>query len=143
MANEEVLFNHFPRLQAALHALVVQGVKKAAFDIQAQAQTRCPVDTGFLKSSIYTITDDGSTYGTGVVPAKPDQHLLPSTDQPPQTDAQAIVAVGAEYGIYVEMGSAHHGAKPYLVPAAEAVRPVFNEFMATIGAKVSALGGEL
>ena len=68
---------------------------KIAADITEHARGAAPVDTGFLKNSInFEVSDQ-----------------------------MAIVFVGAEYGIYVELGTVRMGARPYLGPAVEAVIP--------------------
>lgn len=73
-------------------------VAKTAHDLEAQAKDRAPVKTGNLKNSIQA-------------------H--------PRTELEWEVAVGAEYGRYVEYGTVHMGAQPYLTPAVDAVRPGF------------------
>lgn len=68
---------------------------KIASDITAHARTIAPIDTGLLRNSInFEVKDE-----------------------------MAIVFVGAEYGIYVEFGTARMSARPYLGPAVEAVIP--------------------
>jgi HK97 gp10 family phage protein len=121
---DTVDFNHLPEIKAAIHKAAVQLVKKAAFDVQAAAMSKAPVATGYMKSSVYTVTSDASTYGAGVVGGGPGSYLLPQVPKPP-TDEIAYVAVGANYGIYVEYGTSRMAAQPYLTPAADAVRPGF------------------
>lgn len=116
----EVVFNRFPELEGAIREAASKAVRKAAFDIQAAAQAQAPVLTGFLKSSIYTVTHNESGYGE----IQGDGPLLPEVDKPPD-DQTAYVAVGAEYGIYVELGTSKMAAQPYLLPAADFVRPAF------------------
>jgi HK97 gp10 family phage protein len=76
-----------------------QVVQKTAFDVQAGAISDAPVDTGHLKNSI----------------------------QPPQMVGRltAVIRVGADYGIYVEMGTIHTAAQPYMTPALERARQPF------------------
>ena len=124
MEGFEIIYNRLPELTAEIETVVSEMVRKAAFDIQALAMATAPVRTGFLKSSIYTVTKGESTYSN----IEGDGPLLPEVDQP-SDDTTAYVAVGAEYGIYVEMGTSKMGAQPYLIPAAEAVRPAFIEAM--------------
>lgn len=124
-------FNHFGTIADALHTGLRDAVNKAAFDIQALAQTQAPVDTGFLRSSIYTITDAGSTYAGGADALPP---VAASGD-----DLTATVAVGASYGLYVEMGTTRMPARPYFTPAVEAVRPGFD---AALRAIVAAMGAK-
>lgn len=140
MASESVEFNRLPTLRLALHEAVRQIVAKTAYDIQAHAQAIVAVDTGFLKSSVYTITPTGgSTYGQGVIAGKAGQDLLPETDQPPTSDQQAIVAVGASYGIDLEFGTIHMHAQPYLIPATDAIQPTFMTAMERIEARMGGL----
>lgn len=116
-------FNHYAEMRAALREMVRQAVVKACEDIQNGAQRRAPVDTGFLRSSIYTVTSKGSTYGQGLKGDRQQQPEIPAAEN----DTTGYVAVGAEYGIYVEFGASGRPAQPYMVPAAEAVRPSFEQ----------------
>jgi hypothetical protein len=142
MADEiTVLFNLFPELAKKLHDTVGELVRKGAFDVQALASGLAPVATGHLKSSIYVVPGGGkgsSTYGQNV---EGDGVLLPEVEAP-ESDQQAIVAVAANYGVYVEFGTAHAGAQPYLTPAAEAVRGPFTMAMSHLEeALVTGAGG--
>lgn len=82
-----------------IQRLLGQVVRKVAFDVEAQAKTRAPVATGALRNSI-------QTHVTGALSAE--------------------VAVGVEYGVFVEMGTTKRAAKPFLEPAVNAVRPGFE-----------------
>jgi HK97 gp10 family phage protein len=66
----------------------------ATLKIEAEARMGAPEDTGFLRSSIANSFPD---------------------------DLTGVVSVGAEYGIYVEMGTTRTPAQPFLLPAAERV----------------------
>jgi HK97 gp10 family phage protein len=121
-------FNHWGQIANALPKVASQIVRKAAFDIQAQAASRAPVDTGFLKNSIYTVTADSSTYKGG-------DKSLPEVETP-ENDQTAYVAVGAEYGIYVEMGTRFAPAQPYFYPAVDAVKPGFDAALSAIEGKL-------
>lgn len=68
---------------------------KIAHDIEAWAKTRVPVDTGFLKGSIRA-RRQGRFYW--------------------------VIAAGAAYAAYVELGTRHMGKQPYLVPAVYEVK---------------------
>lgn len=103
-------------------------VRKTAFDLQGEAMQRAPVDTGYLKNSIYVRTEDSSGYaeaGEKAGEQNPEGQMLPEVPRPGKHTA--IVAVGAEYGIYVEMGTARRAATPFLAPAAERARPQFEK----------------
>jgi HK97 gp10 family phage protein len=125
-------FNNFDKLREKLKAARTQIVTRTAFDIQARAQLAAAVDTGFMRSSVYVATAKSSSYGARLVsdPSKQGD-LLPPVARP-MTDTEAIVAVGAAYAIYVEYGTSRMAAQPFLIPAAEAVRPVFTAAMAAI-----------
>lgn len=83
-------------------------IAKAAHDVEAQAKTRAPVDTGYLRSSI-------------------------SADIRGLT---AIVGPTAHYGGYVERGTSRMAAQPYMAPAADAVTPGFAAAMEQLGGEV-------
>ncbi len=112
-------FNHFDEVADALPDILSKVVRKAAFDIQSDAQSLAPRDTGFLANSIYVKTSKESTYSQVEQPTKKDASLLEEVETPPD-DQTAYVAVGSNYGIYVEYGTVHQPAQPYLTPAVEA-----------------------
>ncbi len=97
-------YNHLPQISAQMEDRASQVVRKAAFEVEKRAKEVVPVDSGTLKGSIQTKADG----------------------------LQATVGVGAEYGIYVEMGTYKMAAQPFMTPAAEAVRPAFYEAMRQI-----------
>ena len=119
------IFNLFPELPELIQRAVVKATKKAAFDIQRLAAQNAPVDTGFLKSSIYVELKDSSTYAQGVDSPPAGATLLPEVT-PPEKATIAYIAVGANYGLFQEMGTVHTPPQPYLVPAAEAVFPAYE-----------------
>lgn len=87
---------------ARVGARAGQALVKAAHDIQAGAQTRSPVDTGYLRSSISTsVTGSGGTVTAEIGPT-------------------------ANYGGYVENGTSQQRAQPYLRPATDAVLPGYE-----------------
>ncbi len=65
-------------------------IMKAAFVVEGEAKSRCPVDTGRLKSSIHS-------WKSG--------------------DFEAQVGDGVDYGVFVEYGTSRMGAQPFLRPA--------------------------
>lgn len=93
-----VIFNDLPKIadQLGIKADVI--VRKTALDVQAGAQDRAPVDTGYLRGSIRAVR---------------------------VSEAHWRVTVGADYGIYLEMGTRHMAARPYFGPAVRAVRGAF------------------
>jgi HK97 gp10 family phage protein len=123
-------YNKFPQSAAALHHAISQVVRKIAFDVQASAQANAPVDTGFLRNSIYTVTSEGSGRAQVGAPTKADSYLFPEIAAPPD-DTTAYVAIGANYGEFVEMGTRYTPAQPFVTPAVELAR---GDFEAELGA---------
>jgi HK97 gp10 family phage protein len=73
-------------------------VRETTHNIEAGAKQRAPVRTGFLRNSIHS------------------EFLGSMTGH---------VVVGAEYGIYVEMGTRYMSPRPYLLPSVETERVRF------------------
>ncbi|NOZ27964.1 MAG: HK97 gp10 family phage protein [Chloroflexi bacterium] len=105
-ANIRIVFNRFPEIARRAPETTRAAVAKAAHDIEAHAKMVVPVDTGNLKNSIHTVIEADGFRG--------------------------VVATGVEYAPYVEYGTRRMGAKPYMTPAAERVRPEFIEAMKRI-----------
>lgn len=126
-------FNHWQQIADALTPALAQIIKKTALDLQAQAASRAPVDTGFLRNSIYASTADGSGYHGG-------SNMLPEVPRPTST-TEAYVAVGANYGVYVEYGTRFMPAKPYFNPAVAAVQPGFDAALDAIETKLAEAAG--
>lgn len=138
MANGfEVVFNKLPELSAALAKAAEQIVRKAALDIERGAKERAPVATGYLRNSIYAVTHTSSDYGQGGGEPPKGASLLPEVEKP-KDGHTAYVAVGANYGAFVELGTSKMAAQPYLIPAADAVRPAFTDAMSRIEAAMKA-----
>lgn len=132
-----VIYDLLPEMAEKLGKALDQAVRKAAFDIQAHAQAAAPVGpTGFLKNSIYVATHEESTYGSVQAPEE-GQTLLPEVEKP--KEHQAALAVGASYAVFVEFGTVHMSARPYLTPAAEFVRPQFIAALAKMEALMAAV----
>lgn len=93
-----IKYNHFPEIASKLPNVVSDIVRKAAFDIEANAKAIVPVDTGKLKNSI-------------------------SCEFPTQTSA--IIAPHTDYETFVEFGTYKMRAQPYMRPAAERVAPSY------------------
>lgn len=131
-------FNHLEAAKEAINQAISKAVRKAAFDVEGQAKVRAAVDTGFMKSSIYAEMHDSSDYGgAGEPPAGAE--LLAEIPRA-EDDHTAYVAVGASYGIYVEFGTVHMAAQPFMTPAADAVQPSFVAAMEKLEGALTALG---
>ena len=105
----EIKFNHFPQLAEKAHAAVSEIVRKAAFDVEGQAKTFVPIDTGALHNSI---------------------------DVQMEGDLTAIIAPHTEYAAFVEFGTSKMSAQPYMTPAAEAVRPAYVQALTQLESRL-------
>ncbi len=116
-------------IQAKLHKLVQVGegriVRKALYAgglvIEGEAKVNIQkvnaIATGFMMNSVYTTTQDKSDYGAINTPSQREGHLLPAENPGAM---EAIVAVGADYGIYVEFPTSRQPTgRPFLRPAAD------------------------
>ena len=135
-----VVYDLLPEIAEKLEKALDKAVRKAAFDIQAHAQANITINnsvrTGFLKNSVYVKTDEESTYGEIQEPQE-GQEALPQVDQPKKHSA--VVAVAANYGVFVEFGTVHMGPKPYLAPAVAEVAPKFLMALERLEAEMEAL----
>lgn len=153
-----VQFNHFPQMIEKLQEARSQIVRKATFDVERNAKQGAPVDTGFLRNSIYSVTEEGSGFGgasTGAIARRAKNYTYRATKNQelnyqrgleaglktaashkaaqaqlfPEVSSmqpgQGLVLVGAIYGIFVELGTVHMGARPFLYPAAMRAQPDF------------------
>ena len=86
--------NRIPALIAAVEANARTTVKAHADKIASDARARAPVATGYLRSSIQSVSVEAGK--------------------------EAQIIVGAEYGRFVEYGTYKMAAQPFLNPALEA-----------------------
>jgi HK97 gp10 family phage protein len=103
--------------------LLDRAVRKVAFDIEREAKEAAPVDTGALRASIHTVTwqDDGyAAAASAAVAADPHAQVFPGVR--PDGPHEAVVAVAAAHGAFVEMGTVRQAAQPFFRPAVEANR---------------------
>jgi len=98
-----IVYNHFPRITAAIRPAVRVIVQETLADIEIGAKMRVPVDTGALMGSI----------------------------QPEMTgETSGAVYTEIEYSVYQEYGTSRMAATPYMTPAAENER---RHFMRKLG----------
>ncbi|HEU4752061.1 MAG TPA: HK97-gp10 family putative phage morphogenesis protein [Armatimonadota bacterium] len=128
--------NRLGSLPAETRRKLSQVVRKAAFDVEAQAKVNAPVDTGFLRNSIQAemkgeLTAEvtvGAEYGvlvefgTGVHSEFPGAPKQPIVIEP--KDKKALFWEGAEHPVGRVVIQGSH-PQPFLGPAVEALRPVF------------------
>lgn len=104
ISNIIVVYNAIPALIAYVESESRAAVLKSAERVAAKARSYAPVDTGYLKSSI-----EASSVTSG---------------------KEADILVGAPYGAYVEYGTVHMAAQPFLTPA---IREEEAEFFNSVG----------
>lgn len=111
-----VKFNHFGVIAGNITPRCHTAVTNTAVIIAGKASSNAPVDTGFLQSSPYVVTNDSSTYGSIGSPVKKGAYALPE-EPAPSDPCTAIIGIAANYGAYVELSTRRMRAQPYLVPA--------------------------
>lgn len=89
-------------LPGACAAGLTQGVSAMADG----ARRLCPVDTGDLKASISARSEAAAD------------------------GAEGVVTAGAAHAVYVELGTSHMAARPFLLPACQAERGALLEAVA-------------
>lgn len=138
-----ITFNRFPEIAAALPEKTDIVVRKTAFDVEGQAKMRAAVDTGALKSSIYVTLGNGeSTYGQAVadaLSANPNAGIVPEFPKPPEHEA--VIGPSVDYGVHVEYGTSRMSGQPFMIPAAEVLRPAFIAAMKQMLQEVAAREG--
>lgn len=97
-------------------------VKAVAFQVEALAKMKAPVDTGSLRNSIYTSLKDENN------PPEVATEALPN----PDSELTAFVGSSVEYGIYQELGTSTMDAQPYLLPALRQVEQQLEEYFRSI-----------
>lgn len=111
-ATAKVDISNLRGLQSALEKDLDKVVRETAFEIQAEAQDRAPVDTGAMRASVFTVTNrfDGGAASLAAArrPRRSkdgDLKVAPThRDYPrPKRKDQAVVAVGVVYGFWVNL----------------------------------------
>lgn len=102
------------RKEGTVGAQASRALRKTAYDIERDAKTIAPVDTGALRGSISTdLTGDGR-HGS----------------------MSAEIGPTVEYGHFVERGTSRQAPQPYMGPAAERRVPQLEAALRRIGGDV-------
>ena len=115
--NVRVVYDLITPYGKALQSGVLTGrvVEKAARDIEATAKA--------------SMVGQSPPAPPGSPPAVRTGTLANSIQSSKVGPSHWRVTVGAEYGIYLEYGTARMGARPFMAPAVEQVRPAFVQAM--------------
>ena len=127
----EIKSDKLENLTAALAERILDVVKYTALEAEAAAKMSAPFDTGALRNSIYLVTPEHSGYeaaAAAAAAANPKATLFPSLE--PSHDLEALLAVGVNYGTYLEYGTSRAGAQPFFIPAVLGRREAFRRRMA-------------
>lgn len=96
--NAKMRYNHLPRYRRDAKQMLMNVMREAAFDVEAQAKRNIVshdlIDTGALLNSAFVTENDDSVR----------------------------IGFSQHYAIWHEVGTRHHVARPFLVPAFDAVR---------------------
>ena len=97
---------HGQRVRAEIKGATEASIAKLAFGIEAGAKQRITdnqqIDTGFMRNSVYTVTQASGARG-GTNSGAYGGQKRESAPMVPLGDADAIVGVGAVYAIYNEV----------------------------------------
>jgi hypothetical protein len=118
-------FNNWQKVADSIRPAGKLVIKKTAFDGEAQVKAQITandqVATGFMRSSVYVVLSDQSTYKGG-------QDALAQVARP-TNELEAIIAVAAYYAIIQEFGSIYQPGRPFFKPSMERVRASFDKAM--------------
>jgi len=89
--------------------------------------------SGFMVSSVYTVTKNGSTYGNAGIPPG-DAYLLPEETITGGMEGKAACA--AKYGIHQNNGTRYLPARPFAEPSADLVDGEFQAKLAGLEARM-------
>lgn len=117
-----------------LKRAIAYGMLNLGFYIETQAKSHVPVKTGNLRRSIHTVGfQDGKTLANTADRKAPDYGQL-------ATGTGVIVGTNTGYGLFVELGTVHMHARPFLIPAAQEALAKGTELILS-GAKQNLEGG--
>ena len=131
-------FNHWPQIAVAFHAALSDIVAETTVDfgaaIVAQIDANGQVRSGFMRSSVYTVTKNGSTYGQAMAPPTDDVYLL--SEATIENDLEGVAAVAANYAEYQNYGTRYLPPRPFIEPAAALVQGEYEAKLAGLEARL-------
>jgi len=141
MAITQTIINNAKLLQilATLDSNTEQAIRALAFAVENKAKQKAVVDTGAMRSSVYTKTAkfDGGPAAQSEAVSKNGKVAAMLQTLPNPKSNEAYIGPTVSYAIAVELGSRGGVQKPFLVPA---LREVEDGFIAKTFSKV-ATGG--
>ena len=121
-------FNYLPEVGLALAREASRILRTGAFNIERRAkqnvQSMHAIDTGALLNATYTITDRGSGYAQAAAQGEAKGRKVLS-DEPTLPMFEARVVNAMEYAFFVDQGTRHMPARPFMTMAAESEREPF------------------
>lgn len=144
-------FNNWDLIADQFDKALSNCVTRCAKNIAKKMTVYAPVDTGFLRASVYWVNWKSSTYGQ----ARPSKmgrkrinwggtyELHPEIEKP-FDDQTAYAAVGATYGEDVNYGTRYMAAQPFFEPAIDDSRTDFENDLSKIEDKLGqSVGGSI
>lgn len=128
--NVSVAHDRSAYVRKSLSIAASKAVRKVCFDTEAMAKGACPVDTGAAKASIYSNVGDHNGYSESANHLPKGDKMLP--EEKPEHDLQGVVAVGVEYGFYIDQGTRWVPARPFFTRAVDTMSKVFDKVTAQL-----------
>lgn len=127
-----IVVDHLDAIIEQMHTAVGEIVNETAAEITATYANTAAKDTGFMRSSAYTVTHGVSTYGANTSGGGP---MLPEVEKP-EDDQTAIAAVAADYAAMLEYGTRYMGAQPAFHPAVDKAERSFSHKLSELDKRV-------
>jgi HK97 gp10 family phage protein len=122
-----VRVNNFPRIVAALPGVGRQAVEEALAEIETHIRLAMAASGS---GRIYRRKDrTHQASAPGEAPAIDYGILSGSIQQGMTGETSGAVYTNMLYAVYLEFGTRHLAARPFMVPAADAIRPAFIEHL--------------
>ncbi len=110
-----------------LHTKLSAAVKKIARDVQAQAVQEIKIGESIASGHIYRRGNvEHQASSPNDPPSNDTGNLAASISVTDDSDLKSTINVGAEYGLYLEVGTARMSPRPFLSPALAFVEPAFR-----------------